>query len=300
MARKISEIQQEALDHLVSIEDVSVLEVLTPAEIAQVNPDSNSRVSMWRKPFYAIAIAINALEVLWEEFERRVLILIAQQRVHSVPWYRDQILRYRHGAITDALGYYYNSNLTPSEIETMKVFKKAAITKTIQSGAIILRGKVAMEDSEGNLVPNTAEHIAAGQAFITDNTDAGTIVNLTTNEGDDLKLEIDIYFDPQILDSNGRRVDGTNDTPVIDATVEFLKSLEFNDRYIKSKHENALEAIEGVTIPNVKLAASKYGIHAYDSVNIPNAGLIDQIRVADAGYFRIDMAELTINYLPDE
>lgn len=300
MPRKVPEIQDQITGYINEAQELSALEVLTPGEAAQEQPTSTSRVSQWRKSVYGFALAAHFLETLWEEFERRIRLLIASQRVHTISWYQEQILRYQHGAPTDALGYYDNTNRTVAEVEAMKVFKYAAITRTVQNGAIILRAKTAQVDSNGNLVANTSQHIAAGQSFITENSDAGTIVNITTGDGDDLKLEIDIYFDPQILDSDGRRVDGENDTPVIDATREFLKSLEFNDRYIIAKHENAIEAVEGVNFQSVKLAASKYAFHSYDSVGIPNAGVIPQTRVADAGYFTLDMDALVINYIPDE
>jgi hypothetical protein len=299
MARTLEEIQQQLVDALNASQQLAPLEALTTDELQQTPPTSNSRVAQWRKLLHAVATCIYFLEVLMDEFYKRVEERIASQRVSKISWYQEQALRFQFGATTDANGYYDNSNRTTAEVEAMRVFKFAAITRTIQQGQIIMRCKVAGLNN-GVLVAVTPQQLAAGQAFITENTPAGTNTIVTTGPGDLLKLELDIYFNPQVLDTDGKRLDGTNDTPVIDATEQFLKDITFNDSYVRAYHTDALQTVEGVRIPVVRFAASRYGIHQYNSTGIANAGVIDQLRVADSGYFIIDEAELVINYIPYE
>lgn len=300
MAKSVKEYQELMLENMALSQELDALEVLTDAEIAQEQPDTNSIVSQWRKLIYAVALAAFFIESLLEEAISRMETLIASQRVHKISWYQEQALRFQYGMATDNNGYYDNSAIDSAAVAAMKVFKYAAITRTVQQGAIILRCKVAGEDGAGNLIQNSALEIAAGQIFMNDNSDAGTNLILTSGPGDDLKVVLDIYFDPQVLDTDGKRLDGTNDTPVIEATQKFLKNIDFNDTYIKAFHVDALQQVDGVKIPVVKEASSKYGIHNYTTTDISNAGVIDQLRVADSGYFKLDLSALEVNYIAYE
>lgn len=300
MAKTVNDYQEMITASLSAAQDLDALEVLTPEEVAQEQPTSTSIVAQWRKLVYAVALCAHFIDTLIEEATARMEVLIASQRVHKISWYQEQALRFQYGMATDANGYYNNTGLDDDAIAAMRVFKYAAITRTVQQGAIILRCKVAGDDGSGNLVQNSQAEIAAGQAFMTDNSDAGTNLILTSGAGDDLKVTIDVYFDPQVLDSEGKRLDGTNDTPVLQATQAFLKEIEFNDTYVKTFHTDALQRVDGVRIPVIKYAASKYGVNGYDTDTVENAGVIDQLRVADSGYFKLDLEATVINYIPYE
>lgn len=300
MAKTVNDYQEMITASLSAAQDLDALEVLTPEEVAQEQPTSTSIVAQWRKLVYAVALCAHFIDTLIEEATARMEVLIASQRVHKISWYQEQALRFQYGMATDANGYYNNTGLDDDAIAAMRVFKYAAITRTVQQGAIILRCKVAGDDGSGNLVQNSQAEIAAGQAFMTDNSDAGTNLILTSGAGDDLKVTIDVYFDPQVLDSEGKRLDGTNDTPVLQATQAFLKEIEFNDTYVKTFHTDAIQRVNGVRIPVIKYAASKYGVNGYDTDTVENAGVIDQLRVADSGYFKLDLEATVINYIPYE
>lgn len=298
MARSIKQIQQGMIDSINQEPSLSALDVLTDNEQQSLsNLTSQSRVSAWRKMIYVVAQAIYFFEVLMDSFRLSVQQELDSQRVHKLSWYQNVLLNYQHGASYDDNGQYDNSVLTESQIEAMKVFKYAAVTRTVQGGVIVLRGKVANEVN-GSLQESDATHITAGQSYMNDNTDAGTNFILTSGPGDDLKLELEVFFDPAILDSDGKRLDGTNDTPVIEATNEFLKQIEFNGSYVKAYHVDALQKVEGVKVPVIRDAASKYGSNTYTTTTVANAGAIDQIRVADSGWFKLDLNELQITYTP--
>ena len=62
--------------------------------------------------------------------------------------------------------------------------------------------------------------------------------------------------------------------------------------------ETALRQIEGVSRETkIQEASSKYGQYTYSTMGIPNVGKIDAIRVADAGYMKLDESVLQINYI---
>jgi hypothetical protein len=298
MARELNEIQQAALDIYAQESSFDALEVLTPNEQTGLsNLTSQSRVANWRKNIYVLSLQQYYFEIYMDEYERNVQARLDAQRVHKISWYQELLLNYQHGAVYDNLGNYDNTNRTDAQVEAMRVFKHAAITRTISDGAIVLRCKVAGE-SNGQFTAATAAQVTAASAYMRDNTDAGTLSLVTTGAGDDLKLKITVYFDPTILDSDGKRLDGTNDTPVIEATNTYLQQKELNDSYVKGDHEHAMRQVEGVRIVEVTEVASKYAANTYTSTGIANAGPINQIRVADSGYFIVDTNELEITYEP--
>ena len=62
--------------------------------------------------------------------------------------------------------------------------------------------------------------------------------------------------------------------------------------------ETTLRKIEGVSRETkVQEAFSKYGQYLYDTAGIQNVGKIDAIRIADAGYMKLDEDVLQINYI---
>jgi len=299
MARTLDQIQQSIIAAVAASQELSPLQALTVTELEQLQPDSTSRVAQWRKLVHAMALSQHDLEVLMEAAFARMELLIASQRVATVAWWQETILRFQFGAVADGNGNYNNSALTVAQVDAMKVFKYAAVTRTVESTNIIMRGKVAKLAGDV-LVAVSAAELAAGQAFVNANTPAGSITRLTTGSGDLIKLVIEIHFDPQVLDSDGKRLDGTGDSPVEDATRAFLQRIEFNDSYVRAYHTDALQRVPGVKIPVIREAASKYALHDYTTTTVANAGVIDQIRVADSGYFIIDNAEFIITYLPYE
>ncbi len=103
---------------------------------------------------------------------------------------------------------------------------------------------------------------------------------------------MEIWYDPQLLWQDGSRKDGTDNTPVITAINEFLYTLEFNGELILTKLIDYLQNVEGVKIPKLRQAYSKYGSFDYQ--------VIDETYIARAGYMRLDLDTTQINYLPRE
>src|SRR5690606_27704953 len=108
-----------------------------------------------------------------------------------------------------------------------KIITNAAAVKTIISGAGALRLK-AVRTEGTNLVPLTEDQLIALTAYMSLIADAGTTVICTSGPADDLKLTIDIYYDPLVLAADGSMLDGTDPSPVQTAIENYLKSIKFN------------------------------------------------------------------------
>lgn len=274
------------------IQDVQADEIL-----AQVLT-SDSKTSVWRRMVFVVAKAIWLLQNMFDNFRTELETEMAKQKIHSKQWYRQKAIDFLFGfSVIAGTDKFDTSGATDEEIAAAKVVKQAACIKMISSsGYGILRVKVATEDSDGNLqkLP-TEQYEALKYYFMRYAVDAGTQLRVTTGDADDLLLKLDVYYDPLVISTTGARLDGTADTPVLDAINQYLKSLEFNGALYVSDLIAAIRQVDGVRLAKCLEARSKYGAYDYNA-DVINAGLIDEIRVADSGYMKIDESNLQINY----
>lgn len=300
MARSIEDIQTEILAARSTVAQLSSLEVLTQNEQSFLNADSNSKVSIWRKWVYVFAYAQSILEQYWDVFRTEINNLIAQSRIHTPKWYREKALNFLYGIpLVQDKDYYDTSLLTAQQITDAKIISNAASVRVIQNGYGTLRMKV-VRTVNGEYAPVLPQHLTALDTYFNSHiADAGTLVTVTTGNADLLKLKMDIYYDPLILGADGSRLDGTDATPVITKISDYLKSIDFeNGSLILTYLTDNLQTVPGIKLPVVREAYSKYGSYDYTTIGVQNVGVINEIRVADAGYMKLDLAELLINYIP--
>ncbi len=257
-----------------------------------------SSVSLENILFEIVAFCIYTLEVLMDLFRADVERRIAETRPHTKDWYRQKALAFLYGYTLAESDIYDTTGSTDAQIEAAKIVTNAAAVKTILSGAGALRLK-AVTTIANEYAPLDNLQKDALSEYMNLVSDAGTTVIVTTGPGDDLKLTLDLYYDPLVLAADGSRLDGTDPTPVPNAIKAYLKSIQFNGQLVLSFLENELATVSGVRVPVVKNAWSKYATYAYtDVVADQSAGPIDEIRVADAGYMKLDESQLNINYIP--
>jgi hypothetical protein len=266
-----------------------------------------------------IAFAIYTHEQLWGVFKKEVADEIANSRVHTREWYRQKALAFMLGVpIIPGSDKFDLAGLSDQAIEAAKVIKQAATVKLISTaGYGILRIKVATKTGN-NLAPVPLASFNAFKHYMNRHVvDAGTQIVMTTGTGDDVRFTLDIYIDPLILTPQGQfvneadalnipslsAVDEVDNTETIIHTSirSFLQSIEFNGRLILSDLEKHLRLLPGVEIAVIKSAASKYGQYLYSTNGVPNVGVIDEIRIADSGWFKLDVNNTNVNFkLADE
>lgn len=291
MARRtLNEIQTSILNKKETTSSLGALEVLTEDEQQTLpNLNSNSKVAIWRLWVFIQAFAIWLHEGMFETHKIEIERLIALNKIHTARWYRGKALLFQFGF--DLFGetdYYNNEGIDEALVIDSKIIKQASVEEI----AGRLRIKVAKEDNFENLAPLNNTEVFAFRQYMELIKDAGTRLQIISRNPDDLKLNLDIYFDPLILDGNGARLDGTNNTPIIQAIEEFLYNLEFNGELIITKLIDYLQQVEGVEMPVVQDAFTKFGSFGYSPM--------EETYIADAGYMVLDEMETTINYIPRE
>lgn len=300
MARTINDIQKEILQARLNSVNLSALEVLTDSEQSILQADSSSKVGIWRLWVFIFAYAHFILEQYWAIFEAEIEKRIAESRIHTPKWYREKALNFLYGVpLVQDKDYYDTSLLTAQQIVDAKIVSNAASVRVVQSGYGTLRMKV-VRTVNGEYAPVLPQHLVALNTYFNSHiADAGTLVTVTTGDADLLKLKLDIYYDPLILSADGSRLDGTNAAPVVTKISDYLKSIDFeNGSLILTYLTDNLQKVPGIKLPVVREAYSKYGAYDYDTTGIQNVGAINEIRVADAGYMKLDLSAVLVNYIP--
>lgn len=240
--------------------------------------------------FYAFAFGLWLHEKIFDLHKSEVTDIINNMKPHSLLWYANKAKDFQNGdALVVDSDVYDNTGKTDEQIEISKIVDHAAVVEQ-QRG---LRIKIAT-DTGADLGPLTGGQLASFQAYMARIKDAGVKLLITTAVPDALKLTLLIKYDPLVLDSTGKRIDGTIAEPVQDAVKNYLKNLPFNGKLELVKLVDELQEVGGVVAPYITEASARYGI-------LPFTSFPDQVYNPDAGYLRIYDAvnDLLINFEAD-
>jgi hypothetical protein len=247
---------------------------------------STSRVSIWRLLALVVATAIWTLETLFDIHVAGVNETISKLKPHSLRWYAEKATAFQFGYnLVDDADYYDNTGIDETTIEASKVVAYAAVVEQDRG----LRIKVARDT--GDLAALTAPQLEAFEEYMKRIKDAGVRLNITSSAADELKLNIELYYNPLVLNSAGGRLDGTVSEPVQDAVKEYLKNLPFNGVFVLQNLIDVLQLVDGVKIAHLVGAQARYGLLPFQSFAVKY--------LPDAGYLRIpNPGDLTITFIP--
>lgn len=255
--------------------------------------NSTSKTAIWRLWLYVIAFATWTMENLFDAHKAEVSDILLQQKPHTKTWYRNKALAFQFGfdlyADTDVFN---NQTYTDDQIAASKIIKYAAVTEaTVESRLII---KIATEDTSAELAPISPAQTASFIAYINEIRDPIkiTVINYLP---DILRLNLNIYYDPLVLTSDGVSI-LTAKKPVEIALKEFMKELPFDGMLILASLVDKLQQTEGVKIPNLISAASSWIDDA--GISYGNFTNISVRKVPVSGYFKIENF-VNITYLPN-
>jgi hypothetical protein len=274
MARTIDEIQVSM------ITEVQSDPVLAPVAT------STSKTALWRLWTRIVATCAWTVEVLFDTLKAEVNELLDVLKPHSLRWYATKARAFQYGyTLPIDSDKYDNTGLTETQISNSLIVKYAAVTELTKG----LRMKVAKLGTD--LEPLAAGELTAFRAYMARVKDAGVSLQIDSLVADKLKLELDVYYDPLILNSIGQRIDGSDLEPVKNAITKYLQNLPFNGVFVLTYLVDELQKVDGVTIPKVKVAQAKYGLFPFTSIN--------ELYQPDSGYLRFEVpGDLVLNYIP--
>ena len=254
--------------------------------------DQFSAVSLENIIFSNVATAMFVMQELFERFRVDISETLAAQISGTANWYAFKAMLFQFGMeLVPETDFYDNTGLIPSQIEAMRVVKYSAAVEARDRS--ILYVKIATDGQDGTRKPLPSPQLTAFKSYLNQVQYAGVRVSVINDPPDEMRLEIDIYYDPLVLDESGRRLDGSANTPVQDAIRTFLKNLPFNGTYTNQALVDTLQVIDGVHIAEIISAASRFG--SYTQFTEINAR-----EIAHAGYYQISDQNLILKFIPNE
>ncbi len=302
MARTIAEIQKEIL--------------LEKEKQSSLNNLTDSKTAIWKLWINIVATAIWVHEKI---VEKNALI----SRPHTLNWYREQALNFHYGMpltpdssngvslIWKDGSYQFDTNDLEGDIENYKIIKHCAVSeidletvlkpnKEIEEifsdyfhnkvGVVFI--KVATEKNGSISRIDVPNELYAFKEYIAKIKDAGNQVFITSDQGDNLKLNLNVYVDPMSIfinpkdieyyqlkslnrilsaeeqtkltnyelalltdpldEKNGSLILDVETFPVLEAAKEHLKNIEFNGAFVKTYLVDAIQKAQGVKIPILK------------------------------------------------
>lgn len=253
--------------------------------------NSTSATAIWRLWSYVVAVAIWAHETLWDAFKADLIATAATLKPHTLLWYRNKALDYQHGyTLVAGADYYDNTGIDPDEISDSKIVQQAAVTETPDG---LLTIKVATVVG-GEITPLGTSDTNAIRAYFAQIKDAGVVLSVRSVAADHLKIVVDVYYDPTVLSATGERLDGAASTPVQDAAKAYLKSLGFDGKFVKSRLVDAMQAVEGVNVPEVRTCLARRD-------DDPSFSSVDVYYEPFSGFLRLytENTDLVLNFIAD-
>lgn len=270
MARTIQDIQNEILR-------------AKDNEPALAELNSTSKTAIWRLWAYITAFVIWTLEKIFDNHKKEVAEALSEQKPHTARWYRNKALAFQYGfdLMIDS-DKFNNTGKTEDEIENSKIVKYSAVTESETESRLII--KIATEQGD-ELQPISTGQKSAFEAYMNEIKDAGVKITTINYLPDILKLQMKIYRDPLVLDENGQSI-LTGEKPVETAIKEYLKQLPFDGELVLAHLIDALQKVEGVKIPHLVLAESKWidaGVNDYGDFQP-----IEVKQLPVSGYYKIE------------
>lgn len=250
--------------------------------------DSTSNVALFNLWAYIVAFVLWSQYKMFETYKIELNQKIREQKKYSLLWFRERALAYRHGegliAETDEYADTVNEN-------TEFPVKRAAVIELELNNRKHLFIKVATEVN--NVLAPVLPDVQTGlEQYFAIIKPAGTKIIVFTAPPDDLKLKIRFFYNPLILDENGARIDGSQNTPVQDTIRAYLQHLKFNGEFTLAALEDLLQDVEGCADREAYIdqASANY-------LQPPNYKAITSNYVANSGYMQVTEANLDIQFI---
>lgn len=202
--------------------------------------DTFSRFSIESIILYIVAASIWTLEKLFDTHTAEVTDYIATMKPHSLRWYVEKAKAFMYGVpLIDGSDQYDTTNLTDEQIAEKKIVTFAACTEA--------NATLYLKVAKAGPAPLTTDEKAAFVAYLHEIKDAGVRIDVISEKGDYLKLQMVIYYDPLLINANGESK-GTGNKVVEDAIKNYIENIPFNGEFRKNELEDAIQAVDGVVM----------------------------------------------------
>lgn len=243
---------------------------------------SISKVAIWRLISYIVAYTIWTHEQLFDTAKEEINTLVENRVFGQLPWYVTKAKEFQLG---DELIFINNEYYGYENIdETKRIVTQAS--STVSEGVILV--KAAKGDVGSFEKLNDSEKTALQIYFLGNNgfnaddgiAPAGAKMRIVSEDPDDMKMHVDVFVDPLVIDTNGLLLSDGTTKPVEDAVTAYIQQLPFNAVFTVAGLTDSIQAVNGVVNVVVKFCDAKFSSAAY--TDIMNA--TGQQYIANSGY----------------
>jgi hypothetical protein len=251
------------------------------SELASLTSTSNTAI--FKLIFYVQAVVISIHEQLWDLFKEDLEYIKNTAPIMSELWWIDKLTnfyQYDNTDISKGVLKIDNSFVPYYEItdDTKKIIKFAAVKQSDNSRQVNI--KIAKADSDNNPVQLTVDELNSVKSFVNSLQAAGLYINVISFPPDLLKLNINIYFDGQYVQSNV--------LSEVKASIRgYLQKLKFDGTIQLIKLIDAIQNVQGVKDVLINEAQAKTELEGYTTFN--------RIYNAKAGYVQLNETDSVFN-----
>jgi hypothetical protein len=273
MARSIEQIYAAIIAYK---DNQSFLQDLTPqndtAQQLATALNSTSKVSIWRLWAYTVAVAIHVHEVLFDLFKIEIDKKIQNAIAGTLGWYQHQVFKFQFGdtlVYNPATGESGYAVIDPSK----QIVKRCAVNES-QNGFLLFKvAKVA-----NNLLSALSQtEQDALKSYLSKVRFAGTKVQVISGNGDIMRIEMNIIYDPITPQS------------IVAAAVKIaienhISNLDYNAEFRVIRLIDAIQAVEGVVdVSNTIIKSRLSNTAPYVTILVSN--------IPNYGYYRLDASQ---------
>jgi hypothetical protein len=251
------------------------------SELASLTSTSNTAI--FKLIFYVQAVVISIHEQLWDLFKEDLEYIKNTAPIMSELWWIDKLTnfyQYDNTDISKGVLKIDNSFVPYYEItdDTKKIIKFVAVKQSDNSRQVNI--KIAKADSDNNPVQLTVDELNSVKSFVNSLQAAGLYINVISFPPDLLKLNINIYFDGQYVQSNV--------LSEVKASIRgYLQKLKFDGTIQLIKLIDAIQNVQGVKDVLINEAQAKTELEGYTTFN--------RIYNAKAGYAQLNETDSVFN-----
>jgi hypothetical protein len=235
-----------------------------------------SLVSFERALLYIISIWIFSIETNIDDLQTQVEAEVERSRRWSIPMMVEDALNFQLG---ENLVWLNGDYRYLNDLPATRIVKLASATEVGNSVTM----KIANQDGNNLPFPLSNSELAAFQIYMNLLKAPGVDLQIVSRAADLLKLNLRVYVNPLVIDTNGSSLINPSIRPVDDAIVAYCRNgIDFAGKFSVTELLDALQLVNGVVSPIFDSAEAKYGI-------LPYSPFVDYY-TPFAGYLEIDPA----------
>lgn len=151
---------------------------------------TNSKVALWHVKYFVVAVAIHAVEQLFDDHTNTVQQAIDTAQFGTPQWFREKMMAFQFG---DAVVRVNNKPAYATIDAAKQIIKRAAVVEN-PDGSLLF--KVATENG-GQVDPLSTVQLTAFESYMAQHRYPGMRFSSLSQNPDQLDMDMDVYYDAQ-------------------------------------------------------------------------------------------------------